>query len=123
MCAKIAGRPCMVPLKARTFPLDGNGDCSGKRTFAEKLPSPTSAERQASSASRFVEGLMLRRGQRGSPRVSRCPLRLISIVSFVSLGGLPALVEETFPPMLTSIGTLPRGGRTLGRGLPATETL
>ena len=60
MWAKITGFPCKRPLKARTLPLDtGKGDCSGIFTFAEKLPSPTSEDLQAESASPLVEGSML----------------------------------------------------------------
>ena len=60
----------IVPLKAKSFPLEGKGDCSGKTTLAEKEPSPTKELLQASRASWLVEGLMWLIRQWGMPRRS-----------------------------------------------------
>src|SRR3954454_11880939 len=121
MWAKIIGLPCRRPLKARTLPLEGNGDCSGILTFAAKLPSPTREERQAASASLLVEGAIHPRRQRGSPCVSSRPLRLSAMVSLVSLGGPPGRVEAIVPPKLTPIGAVPRRGKVVGVSFPLTE--
>src|SRR5215204_1805302 len=122
MWAKIAGRPPSFPLKARTFPSEGKGDCSGSLTLAENVPSPTSAERQAVRASRVVEGSIWPIRQRGSPREERCPWRLIAIDSVSVGGGGLGAFEPIRPETLTETGAVPWRGSFFGKSLASTET-
>src|SRR5215813_4427745 len=104
MWAKITGDPLSTPLKARTFPSEGKGDCSGNWTFAEKWPSPTRESSQAKSASWVVEGLMWPSLHLGSPPRSSLPALLKAKVTSFSCGGPACEVEEIWPPIETLIG-------------------
>ena len=125
MWAKIAGALPIVPLKARSFPLEGKGDCSGKTTLAEKEPSPTRELLQASRASWLVEGLMWLIRQWGMPAQSRWPAELIAMRSFCSCGrAMRRLGAWIWPLTDTAIGALPlRGRRLVGERAPSTVTL
>src|SRR3954471_24456095 len=121
MWAKIAGRPWSLPLKARTFPSEGNGDCSGILTSAEKRPSPINELRQAASASELVEGLMRPRRQTGIFRLLSLPCELIAIWIRSSFGRAPALVAAMWPATETLTGTDSVRGSWDGVILPATQ--
>src|SRR6476659_5865707 len=107
MGAKSSGEPARTPVKASTQPSEGKGDCSGKRTLAEKWPSPTSDERHSPRASELVEGSMWPRRQRGRPARSSRPARLKAKLTRCSCGGPPAAVEEIWQTIETAIGAVP----------------
>src|SRR6476659_10520249 len=123
MWAKIAGAPLNTPLKARTLPWDGNGDCSGKRTSAEKLPSPISEGPQASIASWVVDGLIFPNRHLGRPPRSSLPALLKAKVTSCSWGRAPCLVEAMRPPIEIFTGATPWRGSLVGLSFPETETL
>src|SRR4051812_15062002 len=123
MWAKIAGFLPICPLKARSLPLEGKGDCSGNTTLAEKLPSPTRELLQAARASWLVEGLMWLIRQWGIPATSRCPALLIATLRCCSWGKTSAEAAVISPLTDTATGADPFLGRRLGERAPVTATL
>src|SRR6476469_3570842 len=122
MWAKTAGCLPIVPLKAKSLPWEGKGDCSGKTTLAEKEPSPINELLQAARASWLVEGLMWLIRQWGMPATSRCPAELIAIVRCWSWGKAEADWASISPATETATGADPFLGNRLGVRAPATVT-